>query len=287
MNLKAASNSVAVEGRYYWSLLFDYENPNSTGSIVRKQRITRKRTVDSKYFMSHNFDVKTGFSFRNKSSASLKFDGVTASSETEWNFHLDLAYQLVKTVETAEKIEEESVLEEEYTIGPGGRLALYQLCYSSDGVSHTTDTTSTTPRDDVVVRLKFTCVKHILGLNDMLEQFSHTFPNSANKPEWENIRNSIVEYSDRTEEEAFRNFVETLRTVKPHRDNKPEWTAIRETCEEILHDWDARDKQDLFNKLAYRFSVTKPNRDNKPEWQAIRDLADEIRGMRRFSFGPA
>ena len=288
MNLKTASNSALAEGRYHWEMIFYYDNSDNTGTIVDRKKIRRKKTVDSKHFMSNKFRAETGYSFRNKSSLSLKYDGIAeGSTEMEYNFHVDLANELVKTAETADSIEEETEREQEYTVGPGGKLALYQLCYSSDGMSHRTDTISTTPHADVMVELKFTCVKQILGLREMLEQFSHTFPNSSNRPEWNNIRNSIVEYSDRTEEEAFRNLVETLRTIKPYRDNKPEWAEIRKTCEQILHDWDVKGKQVLMHKLAYRFSITKPNRDNKPEWQAIRDLSDEIRGMQQFSFRPA
>ena len=269
--------SKVAQGKYYWELVFHYDNRNNTGTITDSTKITRKKTVNSKEFLSEKFDVNTGFTYNNKSSVSLKFDGVgEASNETDFSFHLDLARELVETSETAQTIDEESEFERTYQVGPGGQLSLFRLCYISDGVLQKTETVSTEPLEDILIDLKFTCVKNILGLSDILTLFGNTRPTRENMREWETIRNSIVQYSDRSEEEAFRHFVETLKTIDPDRENEREWAAIRTTCSEILNDWGARDKQLLFKKLLTRFSATDPDRENEEEWKKIRELSGQI-----------
>jgi len=167
--------------------------------------------------------------------------------------------------------------ERTWTIGPQSKLTVYRLRYVDDaGMTISTDIFSTSPMTEVFVDMKFGCTPHILGLNDILLLFSHTFPESENKVEWENIRNSIVANTDKSETERFKLFVSNLSTITPGSSNKVEWAAIRNTCHEILNSWDNTDKQPLFQKLLTRFSVTKPESSNKVEWAKIRELSDKI-----------
>lgn len=277
--MKLTTVPTVAEGTYHWELVFSFDNKDNPGTITDKTKIVKRRKVDYKEFLSNKLGVDAGFTYKNESSVSLKFEGVgEASDKMEFGFHLDLAYELVKTVEKNETIEETSEVERDFVVGPGGKLDLYRLTYITDGMVQKTDIVATEPGDDIKVKLKFKCVKRILGLRDILHLFSHTFPGSSNIEEWNTIRNSIVENSDRPQEEAFRNFVETLKTITPKTDNTVEWVEIRKTCTQILEAWGKEDKQILLSKLLTRFSTTKPTRHNTKEWEEIRRVSDEILG---------
>lgn len=269
--------SVTSPGRYYWELLFSYDNSNNSGTITDKTTVTKRTRVDSKSFMSNKFNVASGFKYNNETSASVKFEGLGEGSEkSSFSYHLDLAYELVKTSETATSTDTEVKTERNYTVGANSKLNLYRLCYECEGSSIATDIVATQPQNDVRVDLKFVCQKRILGLGDILNLFSHTTPGSSNKVEWENIRNDIVKNSDKDALTQFKAFVANLKTITPGSDNKVEWAAIRQTCQEIQDAWDTTDKQRLFIKLLNRFSATNPGHDNRDEWQRIRDLSNNI-----------
>src|SRR5690349_2049868 len=97
--------SMIVPGRYFWELLFSFENTGN-GPIVETRKVTRTRTVNSRQFLSNTFKISSGFSFKNKSSISLSFEGLAdGSTESEYSFHVELADELVKTSETSTIIE--------------------------------------------------------------------------------------------------------------------------------------------------------------------------------------
>ena len=116
----------------------------------------------------------------------------------------------------------------------------------------------------------------IKGLEQILSQFSQTFPTASNTAEWETIRGSIVASHDEPETVQFKTFVNTLADIRPRRDNVAEWQAIRQTCEEIKEGWGVTDIHLLFKKLLGRFLATVPHRDNRQEWAAIRSLSNKI-----------
>lgn len=266
-----------VQGKYYWELLFNYDNSdNPAGQITETTKIRRKKTVNSRLFLSNKLNINSGFRYKNTSSVSLRFDGVTGNSNSDFELHLDLANELVKTSEKAEILEEESEIERTFVIGPGGKLSLYRLCYDSDGVSLKTDTVSTEPTDDVFVELKFTCKWRILGLEEVLSLFRTTVPGSSNTLEWSIIRDHIVQDTDKPSEIRFHNFIKILNTIKPGSDNIAEWNAIRSTCSQLLNDWDATPKQLLLKKLLVRFQGIEPGSDNIAEWARIRALSRDI-----------
>src|SRR5262249_34581784 len=151
------------------------------------------------------------FTYKAEGSASLKFEGLGEGSATVgYTIHLDTAYELQKTSETNTTIEEESSEMRSYTIGPGGKASVYQLHYITDGVTVEADIFASTPEPDAVVKLKFGVVTRILGLEDILYLFSHTFPERSNKDEWDRIRSSIVRNASEPLETQFRLFVGTL-----------------------------------------------------------------------------
>lgn len=265
-----------VHGRYFWELVFSYDNSGNAGELHDTTTITKKRIVVAKELLATKFNVTSGFSFKNESNFSLDFNGVRAGDNAEFTFHKDLAQELVKTSEENRTIDEEVEVKREYVVAGGSSLSLYRLCYESDGASLATDIVATEPRDDIFVEIDFSCRERILGLEDILALFARTTPRRSNAEEWKRIRDSIVEYGDRTQHEAFRHFVETLSGIVPREDNRAEWAAIRQTCGEIINSWDATAKQLLFRKLNMRFNDTKPQRDNREEWAAIRDLSQTL-----------
>jgi hypothetical protein len=269
--------TTVADGKYYWQLIFSYDNSANTKDLKQTYSYTKKKTVSSKDFLSNKFNVNTGFAYNNKTSVSVKFEGIgEGSSSVEYDFHIDTAYELQKTSETDQLIEEEDKETREYNIGAGGKLNLYQLCYTTDGVAIQADIFASQPQPDAIVKLKFSCHTSILGLEDILELFSHTFPGSSNVQEWTHIRDSIIQNITSPALTQFKQFVETLGGITPGSSNTVEWAAIRTTCAEILAAWNTTDKQLLFKKLLERFSVTHPGSENTVEWAAIRTLSDNI-----------
>lgn len=272
--------STQVTGRYYWELVFSYDNSaNKTSSIEYDVEYTKTKRVDSKQFMSNKFNVNTGFKFENEASASMSFDGLgSASDKTSYSYHLDLAYELVKTSETAASISESKTIQKKFKIGPGDKMSIYRLCYDSDAGSQRTDIEASAPlnEDDVTVAMNFSCVKRIVGLGAILATFRNTTPSEENMVEWASIRDNIVKNSDKPGEQRFRSFVESLRKIFPKNSNTVEWSGIRDTCGEIIDDWNRTEKQLLFQKLLNRFTTVKPSRSNTVEWAAIRDLSTRI-----------
>lgn len=269
--------TVVAGGRYFWELVFSLDNSSNTGSITRSTKIKRTKKISSKELLTNKFNINAAYTLNNKSSVSVKFDGLgDGSSSTDQSLHLEVANDIVRSTETGVEINEETEFEETFNIAGGGKLEIYRLCYAVDGGITKSDIIATQPKEDVVVNLRFTARKRILGLDEILDRFLNTFPGSSNVKEWEAIRNGIVRISDRSGEEAFRGFVEILSGITPGRENKLEWANIRQTCSEILSDFDQRDKQDLFNKLLTRFLATVPGSSNKLEWANIRNDSKKI-----------
>lgn len=79
----------------------------------------------------------------------LKFEGGGGSTKTEYGAHLDTSYDLEASTEKNTTIEEETTDEQNYEIGPGGHLKIYQLClpYLLEGVVMNTACMSTSLLD--------------------------------------------------------------------------------------------------------------------------------------------
>jgi hypothetical protein len=270
-------DTAVIEGRYYWQLVFNYDNSDNTGDITQTYKYKQIKTVSSRELILNTFKINSEFTYKSETSASVKFEGVgEGSASVEYTIHIDTAYELQKTSETNTTIMEESEKTRQYVIGPGGKLSLYQLHYVTEGVAVEADIFATAPQPDAIVKLKFRAFTRILGLADVLYLFSHTFPESSNKAEWERIRENIVRNSAAPADTQFKLFVGTLEGISPGSSNTREWAGIRSTCSEILLQWDNTDKQLLFKKLVARFSSTVPERENTREWGKIRQLSDEI-----------
>jgi hypothetical protein len=266
-----------VQGKYYWELVFNFDNTSNNLPITRNHTVYTRKTVETKEFLRNKFNISAGFKFDNQTSASVKFEGVGEGSESvSYQVHLDLAHELERTSETAGGSVREETVATTYTVGGGMKLALYQLCYVSDSVSTRTDTVSTASGSDVLVDLRFSCIKRIPGLQQILDAFGRIRPREDNKEEWLQIRNSVVRYSDRPQDQAFKAFVEVLKGINPGRDNRDEWAEIRTTCGELLQDWDSTEHTLLLKKLLNRFLQTEPREDNREEWATIRGTSDKI-----------
>lgn len=273
---KDMSQAIVIKGRYFWELVFSYDNSNNTKEIKHTFKVKTIRKINYKEMLKSNLNIKAGFIYENKSSISLKFEGYGGSLESKYNLHVDIASELSKNTETAEEIIQEEEVNREYIVGGGGKLNLYRLCYVTDGAIVKTDTLATSPEEDVIVDLKFTVTEYILGLREIIDQFHNTYPGVSNKQEWKAIREAIIKHSDRSDAKVFRYFVEELSKIKPINDNKDEWNGIRTTCSEILKDWEETNKQLLFNKLLTRFESTIPGEHNKDEWDVIRKRSKSI-----------
>lgn len=108
--------SVIAEGRYFWELVFSYDTGGNV-EIKHEYKVSRKHVVNYKQFMSTKFNITSGFIYDNKSSASIKFDGVGEGSDNvEFGFHIDTAYELERTSQTDETIDVETEETRDYTI---------------------------------------------------------------------------------------------------------------------------------------------------------------------------
>lgn len=268
--------SVTSEGRYYWELVFDYDNSENTGSIQEKIQIKKHKIVNSKEFLSTKFNVNSGFTYKNSSSFALQFDGAKVGSNLAYGFHIEIANEMVESSQTGKTIDESTEIDRTFDIGPHGKLSLYRLCYITDGASLKTDIVSTVPEADIIVHLEFSCLHRILGLQQILDTLLSIHPGSSNIGEWDHVRNSIIKNSYENQQQQFYQLVRTLGIITPGRDNTVEWSRIRETCSEILIDWVRVDKILLFRKLLERLGDTIPGRDNKGEWSTIRNVCHNI-----------
>jgi hypothetical protein len=275
--MSANQPTTIVDGRYFWQLVFDYDNTNNNGEFVHTYKTKYKKIVNSRDIINRKFEIKTGFSYGAKQSASIKFEGLAdVGGSVEYNFHVDTAYELQTTSEKAVTIEAEREDSRTYTIGPRSKVKIYQLWYNTDGVQVATDIFATDPKPDTIVKLRFSCIKHILGFDETAELFSRIFPGSDNRDEWMKIRETIVTNLSAPQDEQFKYFVECLGSISPGHDNIEEWSLIRKTCSEIKAEFETKDHQVLFNKLLRRFSTTTPGSSNLDEWQQIRDLSKKI-----------
>lgn len=273
-------NPVQVEktipGTYFWELIFSYDNSTNTGEITDKLKYTRKRTINYETTLTESFKITSRFSLKEKLSATLLFKGVTVGADAEFNHHLETANDLTRTSNSSEKIEEELIREQEFIIGPGGKLEIYRLCYLSSGVVYKTDVLATAKKAEARVELAYICRLCILGLEEISNQLRETRPQRDNIAEWNNIRNTIISTSDKDEETSFKALVTTLSQTNPTRENIWEWNSIRTTSNEILTIWDQTPKQLLMRKLLTQLSTIVPGRANTFEWAAIRSVANEL-----------
>ena len=277
--MKTTATVATATGRYSWELLFSLANEDNedVNTIIRREiEVVTRRSIDSRRFVSNTFSIQSGFSFRNQSSASLTFRGVSAGTSSEFSTHLEVANEITRTFETQTSVEEHNSDRQTYEVGPGDTIDLYQLVYAFEGAIVRTGILATEPRDDVEVELGFGVEERIVGLNEILDVLQSIRPSQDNKEEWSRIRSAIVSGRDKSYEEAFRGLVEVLSTTMPRRDNKAEWAGIRETCREILDAWETTDRHLLLKKLLSRFMATHPGRDNRTEWSVIRQVSNDI-----------
>lgn len=126
----------------------------------------------------------------------------------------------MKSFEKNVTIEVEEEFTQEYIIGPGGKLSLYQLCYSQPATIVKTNIVATIPKPDLIVQLKFACETSLVGLQPIINVLSNTRPRCDNIEEWNCIRDCIVKHAQEKDENQFQNLIKILSTITPNRDNK-------------------------------------------------------------------
>lgn len=268
-----ASSIERVPGRYFYELVFDYDNSkNKNTTIVEKHTYTISKDINFLNFLMGKFGVKSQYIYNNQYINSIKFISVEEVEATNLTVHKQIATDLVNQQQKNSNITESSTLDREYKIGPGDQLSVYQLCYEMDGVLVKSDIFSSSLKPDLHVNLKFGGEQRILGLPELLDQLSTTSPVIHNIGEWQAIRDKIQTYNEKDSKLAFANVIDAFLATNPHR-NILEWNQIRQTSAEIKADFDKSETQILFLKLLTRLSNIHPLEDNKLEWQAINALS--------------
>ncbi|KAG2003628.1 hypothetical protein CC2G_004217 [Coprinopsis cinerea AmutBmut pab1-1] len=129
---------IKLKGEVGWEAIFNYDNTGNTGEIVQtwEVKILRKSVRSSfaqevssttrKTLEESGQSVGTGFSYA----------GVSASVSSSWEYSQEITEMLENTTSTSsedtyvyEKIETRS-----YTIGPGGKLKLFQKYFKAPGM---------------------------------------------------------------------------------------------------------------------------------------------------------
>lgn len=281
---------ITVSGQYYWEVIFSYDNRQNKQSEIRRQvELEVIKEINSRNFFSSNLKLSSGFTFKNETSASVKFDEVTVGSKTEYTFHIEAALALEKISETTTNIQNRSLVKENFVVKPGDSLVAYQLCYSSDGTFLRTATTKVqsleTPKPEGIgLKLAFTANQRLLGYRTFTDTLLQIRPRHDNIAEWNAIREIIIESKTNDEFEAFYKLVKQLSETNPGRDNKEEWSGIRVTCNQILADRGVDNTQKLFLKLLTRLATVFPGRDNREEWSKIREKSQELLNGINLSF---
>lgn len=270
---------IICHGKYYWQLVFDYDNSNNSGSIDEEFVIKENKVVDKKEFLKKKLNIQHNYTFNSQTSFSIKYvESVLESnlnSTNTYNVHDAIAKEYETISDTNERHEYETIHKKKYTIGPHSKLQLYMLCYETDGATVKTGIVSTSPNKNYNIIIKFNVTMYILGLNELESRLMNTFPGIDNISEWRRIRDVIIQNSTKPDEQRFLELVKVMNQTHPGSSNRVEWNDIRGTCNEILQEW-STEKQLLFIKLLKRLSTIHPSVDNKKEWGEIRSVVDNI-----------
>ena len=275
-SIHAMTDSTSINGNYYWQKIFSYDNTDNDGEIIYKVPIKTSKSIDTKELLTSKFNVGSSYTYKNKSSAALKFEGSSVSGSTELRFHTDLARALSKTSNTARSFSESIEEERTYTIAGRSKLELYQLIYENSGMIQHTGIVNKKPSPKTPIRIDFSLNEQLLGLQEIQVILKNVRPKSSNAVEWRIIRDQIIRSNHKKPEIQLYDLVTTLSGITPSRDNQAEWASIRETCSEILSEWGNVEKQALLNKLLYRLTTVHPGEHNQTEWSKIRSTASNI-----------
>ena len=116
------------------------------------------------------------------------------------------------------------------------------------------------------------------GLNKLVEVLAETEPKSANKKEWQKIRDQTVVWKELIKNERYQAALDgilfTFSNTKPEKDNKKEWEAIRNVATGLLEK--LPEPVEGLKTLANQLSITTPSSQNKKEWEKIREEAKKI-----------
>lgn len=273
-----SKQNIIVKGKYYWELLFDIDNSQNESSITMKESYEIVKKVNYKTFLTNTNKINIGYTYDNKQTASLSLSKISAGSEVNHSFHIDMANELTAGFEKNEDTTESYKKEKEFNVGPKSKSKLYRLVYESDGQINKTDIISTEPKDNAIVELEFLYKIYLPGFDLLADTLMNIRPKVDNIKEWENLRQEIIKYSDvQSNNTRFFHLLETMSVTTPLKQNKEEWSQIRKTCEELLKVWDTNDDKVFFlKKFVKMLSTITPRSANKEEWKKIREVAGAI-----------
>lgn len=272
----ATESQVQLDGRYYWELLFSYDNSQNSGDIVEQFNYSKETTVDTENFRQSTIYRNEVWEQNGQFNVGITWNIIDISPDVSYSYHLQASQELVETFRENVSTITSETRQQTYTIGAGSKLDVYRLVYTTTGMTIKTDVFSTSPLPQSNVTIQYNVDETILGFNELAWTLINTYPGRDNKEEWDRVRDALVQNAHRDEIAQFSALVETLRTIYPRGSNQWEWEAIRATSNEIVADWDAYSKQKLLNKLLTRLSSIYPGRDNRSEWEAIRYTTSNI-----------
>uniref|UniRef100_T1IMR4 Uncharacterized protein n=1 Tax=Strigamia maritima TaxID=126957 RepID=T1IMR4_STRMM len=138
-----------LNGKYSWQLLFDIDNTNNSGHIIRTEE------VKVSLFISYDQLLREVQEYAEKSNvgfeSGVKLDIISVSMSSGLESSVSQKFEST-TTQHGEK-REEYTKTTEIKIGPHSRLILYRLVFNGPGISYVTDTLSSTPHDisDVII----------------------------------------------------------------------------------------------------------------------------------------
>lgn len=267
---------MTVTGRYYWRLVFSYDNTGQDVSVTKTITINKSKKLDIRSFISSTSKSFSRSDGNIDLGAKLNFNFITASNNANYSIHRTHAIDLVNNSNNHSVLEESSSTTTTITIRPNSKYELYQLVYDSLGVQVVTDIESSTPRPDVFVNMTFSVDSTIPGLDEFFSTLLTIDDMDENKSEWKRLHISLIEHSHRSDLLRLDQFVKLLTEISPQNANIDEFTEIRRTATQILSDWDKFSKTKLFEKLLTHFQTVEPLISNRPQWKRIRELSSRI-----------
>uniref|UniRef100_T1IT88 Uncharacterized protein n=1 Tax=Strigamia maritima TaxID=126957 RepID=T1IT88_STRMM len=146
---RTEERTLSLTGKYSWELLFDIDNTNNSGHIIRKEeyKVSLFISYDQLLSQVNEYAHKAHVGF--ESGAKLEVVSVSMSS----GFESSVSQKYESTTKNHEEKREELTKTSEFDVGPNSKLVLYRLVFNGPGISYVTDTLSSTPRNisDVII----------------------------------------------------------------------------------------------------------------------------------------
>merc|ERR1719245_324217 len=157
-------------------------------------------------------------------------------------------------------------------VQPGQSLTLYQTVISMNGARLSSSIYNY--RQGVsTVKLPAKISFNFGAALPLLKQLGNTRPGSANRDEWDTIRNQYYWHQNEPIDAQVRGMLAVFKSTHPRVDNRREWEHIRGRSSRILE----MDQANCHHTVRFFCDMLRsitPGSENTVEWRSIRAKAD-------------